>query len=233
VKQRNAFYMLLMSLASVLLFLGINTTGASAKDSFGYQGFWYEAAGKQATAWGIDDSDGNEHTYPANIVIPEKVVDPDNGQTYTVTKVGKGAFQSGAYGTTKSVHLPDTVASIGESAFESDRLTSFTAPRNLKYVGEDAFESNKISSLKLNKKLVSISWGGFAFNKITTLNCPSTLRSIGTAAFVSNKLKTVKFNKGLKNISRYAFEGNKLHVHTLHIAKSTKVSKLAFDENYK
>lgn len=230
-KKGNMFYLLLVSLAAVL-FLGVNTQHASAKDIFAYQGFSYVGTGKQATVYGIDDSDGYEHTNPANVVIPEKVVDSDNGKTYTVTKVAKDAFDSN-FGAIKSVHLPDTITSIGEEAFSYARLTSFTAPRDLKYIGEDAFEFNKLSSLKLNKKLVSISWGGFAYNKLTTLNCPSSLRSIGTAAFVSNKLKTVKFNKGLKSVSRYAFEYNKLHVHKLHIAKSTKVSKLAFDGNYK
>ena len=73
------------------------------------------------------------------IVIPETV--EYNGTTYTVTGIGDQSFAGCS--NFDNFTLPNTIESIGVSAFEplnGMHITDFTLPANLKYIADNAFE---------------------------------------------------------------------------------------------
>ena len=58
--------------------------------------------------------------------------------TYTVVAIGKGAF---AHDNIKKIELPNTLISIGDSAFCScSKLHTITIPKNVTFIGNKAFE---------------------------------------------------------------------------------------------
>lgn len=68
------------------------------------------------------DSDYYIHSpYSGDVVIPATFVYDDDGETYTVTSIGKEAFFESEV---KSVSIPNTVTSIGDWAFRFAELTS-------------------------------------------------------------------------------------------------------------
>ena len=99
-----------------------------------------------------------------SIKIPSNV--ESNGQTYTVTSIGNGAFAS-CYIT--SVDIPDSVTSIGNGAFANCYITSVTIPDSVTSIGVNAFEScHSLTSVTIPGSVTSI--GGYAFESCTSLS---------------------------------------------------------------
>ena len=88
-----------------------------------------------------------------------------------------------------SVELPDSLISIGESAFNQSGLTSLELPQNLKTIGKNAFWHGNLSG-KLNIPESVETIGDFAFdqNKLTEVNLPTGLKTLGAGAFKANPL---------------------------------------------
>ena len=77
-----------------------------------------------------------ENEYSGNVVIPASVT--YNGKTYSVTSIGKEAFED-CTGLT-SVTIPNSVKSIGDYAFDAcSGLTSVTIPNSVTSIGNHAF----------------------------------------------------------------------------------------------
>lgn len=210
-----------MGVIGIMFALGANVSADNSQVTFSFDAH----SNGTATITGFDDSDSHINE---KISIPGTV--NEDGQTYTVTKIGKESFE---YSKIKAVELPDTVTTIGEDAFSWNHIVSFTAPKNLKVVGTEAFENNKIGALRLNKGLQHVYFGAFGYNRIKSVVLPASLQTIGPFGFGGNKIKSVRFNKELKKIGGYAFQMNKLNVHKLHINKHTKVARSAFEEQSK
>ena len=89
---------------------------------------------------------------------------------------------------TGDITIPNTVTTIGESAFENcNGLTSIVLPDNVTTIGESAF---------LN------------CSSITSVTIPNSVTSIGDYAFSGcSSLKSIEIPKSVKSIGEYAFEG--------------------------
>lgn len=134
-------------------------------------------------------------TTPVDVDIPEKI--SKDGNEYTVTKIGDGAFTLGNNQNAdriKSVNMPDTIVSIGENAFSrEDSLVSFSTnnvagalPSGLTNLGNGAFFS-------CDKLAVSVV-------------VPGTLRKIGYGAFNECKSLTgITISEGVQVIDDMAF----------------------------
>ncbi|WP_161956449.1 leucine-rich repeat protein [Metasolibacillus fluoroglycofenilyticus] len=128
-----------------------------------------------------------------DLVIPEMLF-ADNIEK-RVTAIGIGAFISRGI---KSVTIPSSVETIGNSAFQMNNIESvhFELGSNLKRIGNEAFASAI----------------GNDFNKITNIIIPASVTDIGTGAFIANKLTAVEFEEGslIENIGDFAFGMNEI-----------------------
>ena len=99
----------------------------------------------------------------------------EDGNTYTVNKIGKHAFLSCP---AKKIILPSTITAIGESAFEQcPNLTTLEIPSEVTTIGSNCF----------------------AFSNIRTITIPSSVTVIGQGAFYGSELRTITFQKPSKS----------------------------------
>ena len=132
----------------------------------------------------------------------------------------------------KEVIFPDTIETIGESAFRNcDDLTSLELPAHVSKIEKYAFcACFKLSFVALPENLTRIDEGLFqSCRSLKTLTFPQKLVSIGEDAFCGCKALTeLSPPDGLKTIGAYAFmycEGLK----ELHLPqKLSEIGKLSF-----
>ena len=111
-----------------------------------------------------------------------------------VTVIGTWAFASKPV---QAIIFPDTLKTIGASAFKSCPLTDFdlTFPDNVKEIGDSAFYETGIRSVDLNNVDII---GDHAFARVGRLGnveFPSTVTSIGGGAFAYSSITGIKFNE--------------------------------------
>ena len=123
-----------------------------------------------------------------------------------VTHIGECAF----YNCTalESVELPDSVTSIGDSAFSGSSLEDIELPDSVTSIGTDAFlNCLSLKSVKLSGGLTSIEDTAFAFCKsLTSIVIPDGVTHIGEYAFYNcNSLKSVELSDSVTSIAYGAF----------------------------
>ena len=154
----------------------------------------------------------NKLPYTKELTIPEYVT--YKGKTYTVTSIGKKAFNNFAF--SGSITIPASVTSIGDMAFSSCyNLTSITIPENsaLTSIGEGAFDGcfRLTNSITLPASLTSI--GNNAFRNcpgLTSITIPenSALTSIGDSTFYNcASIAYINIPEGVALIGDGAFYG--------------------------
>ena len=112
----------------------------------------------------------------------------------TLKKIDDYAFLNGTcdeYNKSKqgltSIVIPDSVESIGQHAFEGNRmLKSVTLSKNLKKIEPHSFESCGLVSLEIPEGVIEIGDSAFYGNRLTSLKLPNTLLKIGNEAFRSS-----------------------------------------------
>jgi uncharacterized repeat protein (TIGR02543 family) len=89
----------------------------------------------------------------------------------------------------KSVNLPQSLESIGESAFNQSALASIIFPSNLKTIGKNAFwHGNLTGEIKIPDSVKTIGDHAFDQNKLTKVTLPDELKELGSGAFKANSL---------------------------------------------
>ena len=78
------------------------------------------------------------------IVIPETVVEPQFGETYTVTAVGNRAFRNAGI---NSVVFANTIETIKNEAFEINNLSTITLPASVTTIASEAFNLNPLTEV--------------------------------------------------------------------------------------
>ena len=117
------------------------------------------------------------------LTIPETVTYPEtDGTKYTVTSIGNCAFLD-CRGLT-AVTIPNSVTSIGGSAFSYCSLTSVTIPDSVTSIGIHAFDNcNKLTSVTIGNSVTSIGEQAFyQCSGLTTLTIGNSVKSIGSNA---------------------------------------------------
>lgn len=99
-------------------------------------------------------------TYSGDVTIPQTV--NYNNRTYTVSGIGKSAFEDCSSLT--FVAIPNSVTSIGSSAFEGCRgLTSIVIPSSVTSIGRRAFyECKGLTSIIIPNSVTSIGDDAFS-----------------------------------------------------------------------
>lgn len=124
-------------------------------------------------------------TSATSVIIPENVINPNNGINYNVTSIGYKAFYS-CYNLS-SIEIPNSVTQIGANAFVScTTMTNITIPNSVTTIGNNAFQGcNKLSSITLSNTLTSI--GSTTFRNCSSLSSiiiPNSVTSIFSQAFL-------------------------------------------------
>ena len=103
------------------------------------------------------------------------------------------------------------------SGFHSSSVKNFVIPETVETIGSSAFSNSKIESINLPEGLTKIL--GYAFGETTNLkniNIPSTIELMGSYAFYKSGLETITFENTVENpsqlinIPEYAFSYSKL-----------------------
>ena len=113
-----------------------------------------------------------------------------------VTQVGKNAFTNASYqnNTLQTIHLPNSVTSIGETAFWYCNLTKVTLPANLESVGSFAFRECALTELTIPQNVVFIDRYAFAGNYLTEVtNLSEVLTTLGQQPFGQQKAEFKAF----------------------------------------
>ncbi|HBL40666.1 MAG TPA: hypothetical protein DDY98_03485 [Ruminococcaceae bacterium] len=203
---------ILLTLCMLLSVVPMMAFTASAKV---YDTFTYTYEGQTLT-YAVQTEDGNTGTVcvakgskpTGALIIPSEV--KNGGITYTVTDIGKEAFNN-VTGLT-SVVIPDTVTDIQNSGFSScSGLTSVTLSASLKYLWGNAFSyCSKLTSISLPDSLEYI--GGISFSgcaELKTVTIPDSVTSISYSAFKNcTNLESFHIGKSVAYIEWGIFGGS-------------------------
>ena len=142
-----------------------------------------------------------------------------------VTKIADRAFY---HKSITSVFIPDSVLSIGESAFCNCRgLTSIEIPDSVISIGESAFEDcDGLTSIKISENVTSI--GDAAFSGCSNIE-NATVPTIAISYISKTKLKNVVINGGT-SIGYAAFSGCKELTSIIIPDSITTIGETAFYE---
>ena len=147
--------------------------------------------------------------YINSINIPNEVT--INNTTYTVTRVGDGAFY--ACRTLNSVTIPNSVTYIGDTAFYScDDLTTVDIGNAVTRIGDGAFfRCSFLSSITIPNSVTRIGNRAFKYcYSMTSVNIGSSVTEIGEEAFDGcTILNSVTIPNSVINIGAMAFQGCK------------------------
>jgi len=107
-----------------------------------------------------------------------------------------------------NVIIPDSVKSIGASAFYGNNLTEIVIPDSVRTMGYGAFQSNQLSNVVISNSLQIIEDAAFMDNQLTDVIIPKSVKIIGGLAFWENKLSNVVIPKSVVLIEGCAFDEN-------------------------
>lgn len=177
--MKKRFVSLLVALSITLTFLPMGAVAAT-KITQGNLIYRVNADGESVTVSGTS----RKPTQLTILTIGSSISD-GNGKSYTVTKIGMGAFNN-ARNTLTEVTLPPTLDEIEDSAFfQCSSLTEITIPEGVTKIGTNAF---------------------YGCSQLTSITIPRTIKNMD-AAFPSNpKLSQVTLTNGIYRISSSAFK---------------------------
>lgn len=115
----------------------------------------------------------------------------------------------------KAVVFPETLKTIGNTAFQNAPLTEVSLPDSVTSVGSGAFTNTEkatthIEKVKLSKGMTAIPAGMFTNQKVKNVEIPEGIKTIGKRAFAGNRVETLKLSGTVEKIDEYAFWNNQI-----------------------
>ena len=176
----------------------------------------------------IDDVDFSDGEITAYTNATEKnITIPDNFDGVAVETIGDAAFEGNKL---TEVIIGNSVTSIGDDAFKNNRLTQVSIPSSVKSIGKNAFEENKLTEVSIGNSVTSIGEEAFRDNQLPKVSIPNSVKSIGVQAFYANLLTEVSIGNSVTSIGEGAFRYNDLT--NVSIPNSvTSIGNFAFKAN--
>ena len=132
-----------------------------------------------------------------------------NGVLFNKDKTELICYPAGK--TDKSYNIPDSVTSIGDSAFEDcTSLTSITIPNGVTSIGDLAFYGcRSLTSIMIPSSVTCIGDSAFEYcSSLTSITIPNSVTSIGDWAFgYCKSLTSITIPNGVTSIGGWAFSG--------------------------
>lgn len=178
------------------------------------------AAGEDVTA--IGDGSGGVGTFgyktadgtvyaPDSVKLPAKLESIGNSAFSAVVDTKTSEVKHGV----KAVVFPETLKTIGNTAFQNAPLTEVGLPDSVTSVGGGAFTNTEkatthIEKVKLSKGMTAIPASVFTNQKIKVVEIPEGIKSIGRLAFAGNYVETLKISGTVESIGESAFVNNQM-----------------------
>ncbi|WP_294411629.1 leucine-rich repeat protein [uncultured Ruminococcus sp.] len=130
---------------------------------------------------------------------------PASAKGAPVTEIGQKAFENAQ--SISSVSIPDSVNTIGMSAFQNCSITTLTIPDSVRKLDQDCFcECSELQKVTLGKGITSIPEEAFAYcNKLKEIEFKGDIENFGKSAFECCGFETFKIPDSVKKIGSYAF----------------------------
>lgn len=178
------------------------------------------AAGEDVTAigngtngvgtFGYKAADGTVYA-PDSVKLPAKLESIGNFAFSAVVDTKTSEVKHGV----KEVEFPETLKTIGNTAFQNAPLTEVSLPDSVTSVGSGAFTNTEkatthIEKVKLSKGMTAIPAGMFTNQKVKNVEIPEGIKTIGKRAFAGNRVETLKLSGTVEKIDEYAFWNNQM-----------------------
>lgn len=178
------------------------------------------AAGEDVTAigngtngvgtFGYKAADGTVYA-PDFVKLPAKLESIGNFAFSAVVDTKTSEVKHGV----KAVVFPETLKTIGNTAFQNAPLTEVSLPDSVTSVGSGAFTNTEqatthIEKVKLSKGMTAIPAGMFTNQKVKNVEIPEGIKTIGKRAFAGNRVETLKLSGTVEKIDEYAFWNNQI-----------------------
>lgn len=178
------------------------------------------AAGEDVTAigngaggvgtFGYKAADGTVYA-PDSVKLPAKLESIGNFAFSAVVDTTTSEVKHGV----KAVEFPETLKTIGNTAFQNAPLTEVSLPDSVTSVGSGAFTNTEkatthIEKVKLSKGMTAIPAGMFTNQKVKVVEIPEGIKTIGARAFAGNYVGTLKISGTVEKIDSYAFWNNQM-----------------------
>lgn len=178
------------------------------------------AAGEDVTAigngtngvgtFGYKAADGTVYA-PDSVKLPAKLESIGNFAFSAVVDTKTSEVKHGV----KAVVFPETLKTIGNTAFQNAPLTEVRLPDSVTSVGNGAFTNTEkatthIEKVKLSKGMTAIPAGMFTNQKVKNVEIPEGIKTIGIRAFAGNRVETLKISGTVEKIDDYAFWNNQM-----------------------
>ena len=169
---------------------------------FEVNGIYYNIVSFDDLTCEITQKNNTSSVYTGDFVIPSEV--QYNGKTLKVVKIGRRAFEGSSI---TSVHIPNTVTSIGEYAFwNCDKLTVFPVGNCIASIGERAFFNCGFTTVNIPNSITEIKSHTFEnCSNLISVVLPLSIEKIGYFAFYNTRLKSIKVPSKCKEIGAAAF----------------------------
>lgn len=178
------------------------------------------AAGEDVTAigdgtngvgtFGYKAADGTVYA-PDSVKLPAKLESIGNFAFSAVVDTKTSEVKHGV----KAVVFPETLKTIGNTAFQNAPLTEVSLPDSVTSVDSGAFTNTEkatthIEKVKLSKGMTAIPAGMFTNQKVKNVEIPEGIKTIGKRAFAGNRVETLKLSGTVEKIDEYAFWNNQI-----------------------